>query len=56
MKTQEYREVRTLKLSGKSYSYVSLKHLEERGRRIQELSVSIRILLENILRHAMGGA
>ncbi|MDY7029239.1 MAG: hypothetical protein SVR04_13150 [Spirochaetota bacterium] len=33
---------------------MSLKHLEERGRRIQELPVSIRILLENILRSCDG--
>ncbi|MGC9313684.1 MAG: aconitate hydratase AcnA, partial [Sediminispirochaetaceae bacterium] len=50
MNIHSYREASSLKIRGKSYSYVSLRHLEETGHRIRELPVSIRILLENILR------
>jgi len=50
MNTSAYRIERTLKIMGKPYRYIGLKHLEETSCRIRKLPVSIRILLENILR------
>jgi len=54
MNTSAYRIERTLKIMGKPYRYIGLKHLEETSCRIRKLPVSIRILLENILRSRDG--
>ena len=41
---------KTLQLGGKSYTYYSLKALEDKGFAVQRLPYSLRILLENLLR------
>jgi aconitate hydratase len=44
----------TLKVGDRSYTYFSLPALEKAGRRVSHLPFSLRILLENLLRHEDG--
>ncbi|MHB2015669.1 MAG: aconitate hydratase AcnA [Candidatus Xenobia bacterium] len=49
-----FKSRRTMEVNGESWSYFSLAALEEGGRKVSHLPVSLRILLENLLRHEDG--
>ena len=47
----------TLRENGKSYSFYSLRKVEERGlKSINRLPKSLKVLLENLLRHEGGSS
>lgn len=51
MENDPFNVKKKLQLQGKDYEYFSLKDLEKQGYEIEKLPFSIRILLENALRH-----
>lgn len=52
--SSKFQDVKTFKVNGKEYSYYSLKELEKKGYGISSLPVSIRVILESLIRNLDG--
>ncbi len=52
----KFRIVKTFKINGKEYHYFSIKDLEKVGYDISSLPVSIRVILESLIRNLDGNA
>lgn len=52
----KYRNIKTFDVNGKEYNYFSIRELEKSGHRISNLPVSIRVILESLIRNLDGKA
>ena len=52
----KYRVIKKFKAGGKEYNYFSLKALESRNHRVSELPISIRVILESLIRNLDGSS
>ncbi len=52
--SSKFQNIKTFKVNGKEYHYYSLKELEKQGYPISRLPVSIRVILESLIRNLDG--
>lgn len=52
--SSKFQNIKTFKVNGKEYNYYSLKELEKQGYPISRFPVSIRVLLESLIRNLDG--
>lgn len=52
----KFRNVKTFNVNGKEYNYFSIKELEKAGYNVSSLPVSIRVILESLIRNLDGKA
>lgn len=50
----KFQHIKTFEVNGKEYNYYSLKELEKEGFRVSRLPVSIRVILEALIRNLNG--
>ncbi len=50
----KFRTIKTFKINGREYNYFSIKELEKDGYNISNLPVSIRVILESLIRNLDG--
>ena len=52
--SSKFQKIKTFKINGKEYNYYSLKELEKTGHEVSQLPVSIRVILESLIRNLDG--